>query len=262
MAELPLSLPLSWPVLATLCALLFLAGFVDASAGGGGLIAVPAYLATGLPTHTAFACNKVSSAIGTTFSALRFLKSGAVDLPVALVSAAFSFGGAALASQVVLRISEARLRLLLVVLLPVAALVIFTRRDVADVDRSDRLTGARRWAAGALIGLFIGGYDGLIGPGTGTFAIIAFSALMGYDLRKSSGNAKLLNLASNYASAASMIAAGKVLWPVAALGGAFEIAGHLLGSALALKKGARFIRPMLVVVLCLLLAYLAREAVG
>lgn len=253
-------LPLSLPTLTVLCALLFLAGFVDASAGGGGLIAVPAYLTTGLPTHTAFACNKVSSAIGTTFSTLRFLKNRAADLKVGLVAAAASFLGAGLASQIVLRIPEENFRVLLLVLLPVAAVVIFTRRAVADVDNSDRLVGYRRWLTAAGIGFFIGGYDGLIGPGTGTFAIIAFSALMGYDLRKSSGNAKLLNLASNYASVISMLTAGKVVWSIALLGGAFEIAGHLLGSGLALKKGAKFIRPMLVVVLCLLLADLAKEA--
>ncbi len=251
--------PLSLPVMIRLCLLLGLAGFIDASAGGGGLIGIPAYLATGLPAHTAFACNKVSSAMGTTFSTLRFLKNGAADLKVGLLAAACSFLGSGLASQIVLRIPEDNFRALLLVLLPVAAVVIFTRRSVADEDHSDKLSGAKRWAAAAAIGFFIGGYDGLIGPGTGTFAIIAFATVMGYDLRKAAGNAKLLNLASNYASVASMLLAGKVVWAVAVTGGVFEIAGHLLGSGLALKKGARFIRPMLMVVLTLLLLDLVKE---
>jgi len=242
-----------------LCFMVGLAGFVDSSAGGGGLIALPAYMAAGLPMHTVYACNKTSSAIGTTFSTLRFLKNGAADLKVGLLAAATSFLGAGLASQVVMLIPDAALRVALLILLPVAAVVIFTRRSVADEDRSDRLSGTKKWLVAAAIGFFIGGYDGLIGPGTGTFAIIAFSSLMGYDLRKSSGNAKLLNLASNYASVITVVGAGKVLWAVALPCGLCGIVGHLLGSGMALKKGARFIRPMMVVVLCLLLADLAKE---
>lgn len=242
-----------------LCFMVGLAGFVDSSAGGGGLIALPAYMAAGLPMHTVYACNKTSSAIGTTFSTLRFLKNGAADLKVGLLAAATSFLGAGLASQVVLLIPDAALRVVLLILLPVAAVIIFTRRAVADEDRSDRLSGTKKWLIAAAIGFFIGGYDGLIGPGTGTFAIIAFSTLMGYDLRKSSGNAKLLNLASNYASVITVVTAGKVLWAVALPCGLCGIVGHLLGSGMALKKGARFIRPMMIVVLCLLLADLAKE---
>ena len=103
------------------------------------------------------------------------------------------------------------------------------------------------------------GYDGLIGPGTGTFAILAFSALMGYDLRSASGNAKLLNLASNYASVITVVLAGKVLYAVALPAAVFGVLGHLLGSGFALKKGARFIRPMMLCVLCLLLGNLLWE---
>ena len=104
-----------------LCFMVGLAGFVDSSAGGGGLIALPAYMAAGLPMHTVYACNKTSSAIGTTFSTLRFLKNGAADLKVGLLAAATSFLGAGLASQVVLLIPDAALRVVLLILLPVAA---------------------------------------------------------------------------------------------------------------------------------------------
>lgn len=252
-------LPISLPAMFFLCLMVGLAGFVDAAAGGGGLIALPAYLSVGLPIHYVYGCNKFSSAVGTTFSTARFFKNGALELKVGLTAAAASFLGSALASQVVLLLPEEALRGVLLVILPVAAVVILAKRDLSGPDRPALRAGWKKWVQAACIGFLIGGYDGLIGPGTGTFAILAFCVLMGYDLRNASGNAKLLNLASNYASVITMVAAGKVLYTVALPAALFGIAGHLLGSGIALKKGARFIRPMMLCVLCLLLADLLSE---
>lgn len=252
-------LPLSLPQMLFLCAMVGLAGFVDAAAGGGGLIALPAYMAVGLPMHYVYGCNKFSSAVGTTFSAARFFKNGALELKAALAAAAASFLGSALASRAVLLLPDAALKLILLVMLPVAAALILLRRDLSGPDRPALRAGGRKWLLAAAIGFFIGGYDGLIGPGTGTFAILAFCAVMGYDLRSASGNAKLLNLASNYASVITMVTAGKVLYAVALPAAVFGVIGHLLGSGMALKKGAGFIRPMMLCVLALLLADLAAE---
>lgn len=257
---MPALFHLSLPAMAFLCLMIFLAGFVDAAAGGGGLIALPAYMATGIPMHYVYGCNKLSSAIGTTFSTARFFKNGALELKVGLLAAAASFVGSGIASQVVLYLSDRALKIVLLIMLPVAAVVILTRRNLAEEDRSGELSGRKKWALALLIGFFIGGYDGLIGPGTGTFAILAFSALMGYDLRSASGNAKLLNLASNYASVITVVLAGKVLYAVALPAAVFGVLGHLLGSGFALKKGARFIRPMMLTVLCLLLGNLLWES--
>lgn len=103
-----------------------------------------------------------------------------------------------------------------------------------------------------MIGLLIGGYDGLFGPGTGTFAIMAFSVLMGFDLRTASGNAKILNLASNYASLMTFAFAGTIIYGVALPAALCGIAGNYLGAHCALTKGARFIRPMMLTVLMML----------
>lgn len=252
-------LPLSLPAMLFLCAMVGLAGFVDAAAGGGGLIALPAYMVVGLPMHYVYGCNKLSSAVGTTFSTARFFKNGALELKVGLAAAAASFLGSALASQVVLLLPDASLKLILLVMLPVAAVIILTRRDLTGPDRPALRQGAGKWWKAAAIGFFIGSYDGLIGPSTGTFAILAFCMFMGYDLRSASGNAKLLNLASNYASVITMVTAGKVLYAVALPAAVFGIIGHLLGSGMALKKGAKFIRPMMLCVLALLLADLVGE---
>ena len=260
MDQLLAALPLPPLTLAFLWFMVFLAGFVDAIAGGGGLISLPAYLACGLPSHVAVGCNKFSSAVGTTFSTLRYFRNGAVDLFAGAITAAAAFVGSAAGSNLLLLISDEAFRVVVVCVLPVAAVIILTRRgDALAADRSGELSRARKAALAAAIGLVIGCYDGLVGPGTGTFAIIAFNLLMHYDLRTAGGNAKCMNLASNYASLAVLLLAGKVTWAIAVPAAAFSIAGHVLGAGMALRRGARFIRPMLVVVLALLLGNLVSE---
>jgi len=111
------------------------------------------------------------------------------------------------------------------------------------------------------IGLGIGLYDGIFGPGTGTFAIIAFTTLMGFDLRTAGGNAKVLNLASNYASLVTYLMNGLVVFSVGIPCAVSGIVGNLLGSHFALKNGAKFIRPMMLVVLVLLLGKIVSDAV-
>lgn len=252
------TITLPWHSQALLCAMIFLAGFVDASAGGGGLISLPAYLASGLPAHLAFGCNKFSSACGTTLAAARYFKRGAMDGQVALLASAASFVGSGAATHLLLLLPETFLKRMLLVLVPVAAAFLLLRRPAA-APRAMALRHGRRAALALVIGLLIGGYDGLVGPGTGTFAILAFSGLMGYDLRTAGGNAKLLNLASNYASLAACLAAGQVALRVAGPCAVCGVAGSWLGSGLALKRGARFIRPMLVGVLCLLVGKLTLD---
>ena len=256
-------LPLPPLAMAFLCAMVFLAGFVDAAAGGGGLISLPAFLATGIPSHLAFGCNKCASAIGTTFSTLRYFRHGAMDFLVAGVAALCAFAGSALASNLLLLVSDDAFRILVVCVLPVAAAIILTRRsDALAENHSAELPRARRIVLAVLIGFVIGGYDGLVGPGTGTFAIIAFNLLMRFDLKTAGGNAKVMNLASNYASLVVMLAAGKVDFAIALPAAVFCIAGHVLGAGMALKRGARLIQPMLVVVLVLLLVNLVSQLMG
>ncbi len=249
----------SLPIFLLVCFLVGLGGFVDASAGGGGLITLPAYALTGLPMHTIFAANKCSSSCGATMSALMFLRKGALQWQVALTAAAFSFLGSALASRVVLILPDRFLKTMVLVMIPVAAVIIFTQSRRGEEDHSEEVPLGRKLPLSALIGLLIGGYDGLIGPGTGTFAIIAFTAVLKFDLRRASGNAKVLNLASNYASLCTFLMAGTVPFALAIPCGVCNVCGAWLGSRFALKKGARFIRPMMLVVMVLLLLKLATD---
>lgn len=249
----------SLPMILLVSLLVGLGGFVDASAGGGGLITLPAYMATGLPVHVVYAANKFSSACGTTFSSAMFLRKKAFDGKVALIAAATSFLGSGLAARLVLILPDRVLKTLVLVMLPLAAVIIFSQRNQPEENRSEEVPLGKKLLIAALIGFFIGGYDGLVGPGTGTFAILAFTAILKYDLRTASGNAKLLNLASNYASLATYLLAGTVPFALAIPCALCNIGGALLGSHFALSRGAKFIRPMMLVVMGLLLIKLATD---
>ncbi len=240
-------------MLCFLVCMITLAGFVDSAAGGGGLISLPAYLFAGLPPHFVYGTNKFTAACGTSVATANYFRKGALDGKIALLAAAGSFAGSALGARLVLLLSDAVLKWMMLVLLPLAAAVIFWRRNLPDEDRSAALAPRKKLLLALAIGLGIGCYDGLVGPGTGTFAILAFTTVMGYSLRTAGGNAKVLNLASNYASLIVYLLSGYVAFSIAIPCAVGNICGNVLGSQLALKKGARFIRPMMVVVLALLL---------
>jgi len=243
--------------LVLLFGLLFLSSFIDSIAGGGGLISLPAYLLTGMPAHYALGCNKLSAACGTCMATLNYLKSGMLDWRIALVSGIFSFIGAACGSTAALHIDDAVLKKIIIFILPVAAVIILSKRNLSDENRSAEVTRTKKLVYAACIGIFIGFYDGMIGPGTGTFGIIAFSVLLKYDLRTASGNAKMFNMASNVASAITFTLAGTVAWKLALPGAVFCILGAQVGSRLAIARGAKFIRPMLILVLVMILGKLA-----
>lgn len=247
------------PMVLLVSLLVGLGGFVDASAGGGGLITLPAYMATGLPVHLVYAANKFSSVCGTSFSSAMFLRKGALDGKVALIAAAASFLGSGLAAHLVLFLSDRVLKTLALVMLPIAAVIIFSQRNRSEENRSGEIPLKKKLLLAAGIGFFIGGYDGLIGPGTGTFAILAFTAILKFDLRTASGNAKILNLASGYASLVTYLLAGMVPFALAIPCAVCNIGGAMLGSHFALSRGAKFIRPMLLVVMALLLVKLAAD---
>lgn len=252
---------LSLPLLCIICFFVFLAGFVDAAAGGGGLISLPAYIATRMPAHVAYGCNKFSSACGTTLASLRFFRNRAMDVQIALLAAVGSFAGSGVAARIVLLLDDAVLKRIVIIFLPVAALVIFLNRGYGETNQSDSLSKRRKFLLALVIGLLIGFYDGMVGPGTGTFAIIAFSILMKYDLKTASGNAKILNLASNYASLITYALSGNILWTVAVPAAVCNVLGSYFGSGMALKKGAAFIRPMILVVMILLMIKIVSDIV-
>lgn len=238
------------------CPLVFLGGLIDAVAGGGGLITLPAYLLAGLPAHLASGTNKCGNAFGTFLSTGRFLKRGDVHLPSAIAGAAGALVGAWIGTRLNLIVPEQILYYIMLAVVPVMAVFLVLKRDFGQEDRSQELGRLQLLAMALGIGLVIGGYDGFFGPGAGTFLILAFTGLCRFDLLTASGNTKVANSASNLASLVTFALAGKVLWSVGIPAALCGIAGNYIGSGLALKGGAKVIRPMFFVVLGLLLARL------
>ena len=238
------------------CPLVFLGGLIDAVAGGGGLITLPAYLLAGLPAHMASGTNKCGNAFGTFLSTGRFLKRGDVHYPSAVAGAVGALAGAWAGARLNLIVPEQVLYYIMLAVVPVMAVFLIFKRDFGQEDRSGELSRGQLMAMAAGIGLVIGGYDGFFGPGAGTFLMLAFTGLCRFDLLTASGNTKVANSASNLASLVTFAIAGKVMWAVGIPAALCGIAGNYLGSSLALKGGARVIRPMFFVVLTLLLARL------
>jgi uncharacterized protein len=246
-----------------LCALVFVAGFVDAIAGGGGLISVPAYLAVGLPPHATLATNKFSSVLGTLTATWRYARAGKLQVRPALLAAAGALAGSVAGARAVLLVPPAAVHTAVLVLVP-AALVVLLLQDRL-VRRPDGPATGPVPSAGVKalgIGLIVGVWDGFFGPGTGTFLTLAFYLVLRLDLLVAAGNARLANLASNVGAVVVFLADGRVVFPLALYAAAAGIAGNQFGSMLALRKGARLIKPFLVGVLVVLLAEVVRRRFG
>lgn len=246
-------LQLSYLDYAIVLPLIFLAGLIDAIAGGGGLISLPAYWSIGIPPHIALGTNKFSSCLGTIFSTARYLKAGMTDLPVAISSAILALVGSWLGAKTALIVSAAFLNYLLVFLIPGVAVITLIKKDIGRVNNSAQLKLGFRCLLGAFAGFAIGFYDGFFGPGTGTFLIIIFATLLKYDFIVANANTKLVNLSSNIAALITFATAGKILFAIAIPAALCGIAGNLLGSNLVIKKGNHLIRAVFIAVMLLLL---------
>lgn len=244
-----------WKMCLIVCPMLFLAGFVDSVAGGGGLISLPTYLFVGIPIHLASGTNKVINSLGTGVAAGKYIHSGKVDLRSAVWAAAGALLGAVLGARLAVWCSEALLQACVLVALPIVAVVMATRRDLGATARPRR-PRKQESVLSVCIGLIIGMYDGLIGPGTGTFMIMAFTVVLGMDLITASGCAKVGNLASNVASAAVWIFSGNVLWPLVIPAATCCILGNWFGARYAIRGGSSKVRNMIFLVLGLLFAKL------
>ena len=229
--------------------LVFLASCVDAISGGGGLISLPAYTMAGLDFDLASGNNKLSSTFGTLMATVRYYRGGKLLVAPALMAALMAAPGSVLGTRAAMALGSDAMNAFMIVAIPIVGVLVLVRRDVREVSRPR----TRRDLVLCLpIGLAMGFYDGFFGPGTGTFLILLFTWLTGMDMVTASATAKPVNLASNVASLFTRILAGDVLYPLAIPAVAFSIAGGWLGSKLALTRGARFVRYVMLAVLALL----------
>lgn len=237
----------------------FLASFVDGVAGGGGIISVPTYLIAGLPAHLALGTNKLSSCIGTSVSAGRFIKGGFVDWKLGVPSILLALAGAHVGTRLQLALDERYLKWLLLVVLPIVAVVVLRQRTFPE-ERGE-MPETRRAAIVLAASLIVGAYDGFYGPGTGTFLILIYCNFAKMDLRTASGNVKLVNLSSNIGALVTSFLSGKVFIVLGLIGAVASIAGHYIGSGMAIKNGAKIVKPVILVVLALLAVKVITELV-
>lgn len=234
------------------CPLVFLAGFVDSIAGGGGLISLPAYLAAGVPPHMALGTNKMGSTMGTVVSTARFAKSGFIKWKLSLLAAVCAIIGSMIGSNLSLLASERFLRGMMLVALPVVAFYVLKNKNMGDQKDTGSLSERKVLIITMAAALLIGAYDGFYGPGTGTFLLLVLTGAARMDLRTASGTTKVINLSSNIAALVTFLINGKVLLPLGLTAGLFCIAGHYIGSGMVVKSGRKVVRPVvLVVLMCL-----------
>lgn len=233
----------------TVTAASLLAGFVDAIVGGGGLILIPALFGTfpQAAPATLFGTNKGAAVWGTAWATAQFARRVSLNWHALLPAAAAALAGAALGAWAVTQVDGTGLRRALPFVLAGVFVYTLARKELGR-EHAPRWAGRAEALVAAAIGLVIGFYDGFFGPGTGSFFVFLFVRLLGYDFLHASASAKLLNTATNLSALAAFALTGHVWWHIAALMAVANIAGSLVGTRLALKHGAGFVRGVFIVV--------------
>lgn len=241
---------ITFQILTLLFLAAFVAGFVDSIAGGGGLITVPAMLIAGFPPIETLGTNKLQSLFGSGSATLAYARGGHVDPRSQLPMATMSALGSAVGAMLTTFVPGDLLRAFLPVLLVVIAVYFLLKPDLGDADKHRRMTP---FLFGVTLVPLIGFYDGIFGPGTGSFFMLAFVTLLGLGMLKATAHTKMLNFASNIGAFAVFAISGVIHWQAGLVMGVGQFLGAQAGSRLAMRSGARVIRPLLVVA-CIALA--------
>lgn len=252
-----------WSIQGAILALtFFFCGVIDAVCGGGGLLSMPMYLAIGFPAHVVTGTNQCSIFFGGATSLARYARAGRIHWPTAWLAGPLAIVGAYLGARLNLIMPERMLEIIMIVLLPVVTLVILMKPNFGAENRVQELTKRQYVLASLFIGVIIGGYQGFYGAGSGTFFMLGFALLCKLDLTTASGNTKFVAFCANLASAATYAFSGAVVWPAVLLATVTNVAGSYWGAGLAMKKGAKLIRPMFLFVLALLFLRLMTTMIG
>ncbi len=240
---------------AMLCGFAFLAGFVDAVVGGGGLIQIPALfvMLPTLPAATIFGTNKFAAVWGTASATVQYSRKVSIAwravLPAGIAAAVFSFFGA----EVVSRIGNTELKPLILVMMIAVLVYTLWKKDFGALH-VPRLSDRQQLWVGLAVGSTLGFYDGFFGPGTGSFLIFAFVGLFGFSFLAASASAKVVNTVTNLAALASFAFSSHILYAIAAPMAFSNVAGSLLGSTLAIRRGSGFVRALFIVIVAALIA--------
>ncbi|WP_431937401.1 sulfite exporter TauE/SafE family protein [Micromonospora sp. RP3T] len=247
--------------LVTLLAAAALAGWVDAVVGGGGLLLLPALLlaAPGVPVATALGTNKLAAIFGTSTAAVTYARRTRLDWAVAGPAAGLAVVTAGLGAALAGAVPAAAYRPVVLVVLVAVAVFVLTRPRLGVVASPSRRTRRRVVVAVAVAGLGVALYDGLIGPGTGTFLVLVFTALVGADFVHASAMAKVVNAGTNLGALVVFGVTGHVWWWLGAAMAVCNVAGAVVGARMALRRGAGFVRVVLLVVVLALVARLGYD---
>ena len=247
---------LGFDVIAILFGVATVAGFIDAIAGGGGLLTIPALLSTGLPPAIALGTNKLQACGGSFSASLYFVRKKAVDLKQVALLILLTFIGATLGTIVVQNIDVNALKIGLPFLIFAIGIYFLFSPNIGDQDRKQRISYS---LFGFTAGMVLGFYDGVFGPAVGSFYTLAFVLLLGFNLTKAVAHAKVLNFTSNLASLLFFILGGAVLWKIGFIMLIGQFIGATLGARMVVTKGKKLIRPMLVTISFIMVAKMLYE---
>lgn len=231
------------------CPLVFLAGLVDAVAGGGGLISLPAYMIAGLPAHNAIGTNKVSACMGTSLATYKFWKKGFIPVRQAAFCAALALIGSTLGARLVLMVGDNIIKIIMLLILPLTAFYVFKNKDLAAGKGRTPYPEDKTLLISMFFAFAIGLYDGFYGPGTGTFLLLLLTGVARMELTRAAGITKAINLSTNVAAVVVFLLNGKVLFPLSIIAGVFGMAGNYIGAQMFTSKGTSFVRPLIIAVL-------------
>jgi len=234
-----------------------LAGFIDAVVGGGGLIQLPALLLQlpSSPLPTILGTNKIAALSGTSVAAAQYARRIRYNFPLLFVISFFAFISAHLGAKLASRIDPASFRPLILVILISIAIYTYFKKDLGTRD-GQTVRMPMQYLYGSLMGILIGFYDGFIGPGTGSFFVLAFVVLLGFEFVQASAYAKFVNCMTNFSAVMVFVKQGNYVLSIAILMAVCNVIGNVLGSVLALKKGNAFVRMFfLLVVSAMIIRY-------
>jgi uncharacterized membrane protein YfcA len=237
----------------------FLAGLVDAIGGGGGLISLPVLLAAGLPPASAIGTNKGQAIFGAVSSFVSFWRRGGIDRQRAPLGFAAGFAGSCIGALALMAMRPDPLRPVVIALLIVATVAMLAGQRMASPRGWLPEPGAGRTLGLTAIALVLGAYDGFFGPGTGSMLILSFVIVFGDSLTRASGNAKVVNLASNLAAFLLFAQRGTIVWTIALPMAAANAIGAAVGARLALQRGDRLVRWVVLVVVLAVVVKLAHD---
>ncbi len=227
-----------------------IAGWVDAIAGGGGLITIPALLLAGIPPATALATNKLQGSAGALTASIYFIRKKTVDLKSMKLAIAGTFMGSVFGSWLILKIDAQNLIIALPILLITIGLYFLLSPNIDDKERKKKLSIV---AFSLLACPLLGFYDGFFGPGTGSFMALSFVMLLGYGLSKATAHTKILNFVSNISALLYFILFGSIHWVAGITMILGQFIGASVGAKMILAKGSKLIKPIIVTV-CFLMS--------